>query len=107
MEDAGAPCYGSDLTGYMGSDYAEAEDVRKVEEGVLICKYQGKEMTVEQEKQFNKEVDMVIFYDMAKRYGFCTPYCECGCKDKPEQFSWENATLTKQRSQVQALLRVL
>jgi hypothetical protein len=39
MEDAGEGMYGSDLTGCMGYDYAEAEDVRAVKEGVLITKY--------------------------------------------------------------------
>ena len=39
MQDAGEAHYGSDLTGYMGSDCAEAEDVREIEEGVMITKY--------------------------------------------------------------------
>ena len=30
MQDAGDPYYGSELTGCMGCDYAEAEDVREV-----------------------------------------------------------------------------
>ena len=38
-------------------------------------------MTAEQEEQFNKEVEIVVFYHMAKKYGFCSPYCECNeCK---------------------------
>lgn len=40
MQDAGDANYGSDLTGYMGSDCAEAEDVRKIAEGLMITKYQ-------------------------------------------------------------------
>ena len=41
-------------------------------------------MTKEQIEKFDKEVEMVVFYDMAKRYGFCTPYCECGCQEAPK-----------------------
>ena len=35
-------------------------------------------MTTEQEEKFNKDVDMMQFYALAQKYGFCTPYCECG-----------------------------
>ena len=32
--------------------------------------------------KFEREVEMITFYDMAKRHGFCTPYCECGlCRE--------------------------
>ena len=36
-------------------------------------------MTDKDRENFEREVDLVVFYDMAKRYGFCTPYCECDC----------------------------
>lgn len=45
-------------------------------------------MTVEQEKQFNKELELVEFYTLAQKYGFCTPYCECGNCEAPEQINW-------------------
>jgi hypothetical protein len=31
-----------------------------------------------EKERYNRELDMVVFYTIAKRYGFCTPYCECG-----------------------------
>ncbi len=39
MEDAGESIMGSELTGCMGCGIAEAEDVRKIQEGVMITKY--------------------------------------------------------------------
>jgi len=39
MQDAGDPHFGSDLTGYMGSDCAEAEEVREIDEGIMITRY--------------------------------------------------------------------
>ena len=29
-------------------------------------------------KQFEREVEMIQFYSIAQKYGFCNPYCECG-----------------------------
>jgi len=31
----------------------------------------------EKKRRFERESDMVKFYTLAKKYGFCTPYCEC------------------------------
>ena len=33
-------------------------------------------------KEWEKEVELIQFYAMAQRYGFCTPYCECELCDK-------------------------
>lgn len=41
-------------------------------------------MTEKQEKKFKKELDLVQFYTLAKKYGFCNPYCGCNCSKKPE-----------------------
>jgi len=32
----------------------------------------------EQEEQFEREVEIIKFYSIAQKYGFCNPYCECG-----------------------------
>jgi hypothetical protein len=40
------------------------------------------EQKQEKEEKFNREVDMVVFYSIAKKYGFCNPYCECGMCEK-------------------------
>jgi hypothetical protein len=39
-------------------------------------------MTEREREKFEREVEMITFYDMSQRYGFCTPYCECGLCDK-------------------------
>ncbi len=36
LQDAGDPIMGSELTGCMGCGIAGAEDVRKIEQGVMI-----------------------------------------------------------------------
>jgi len=43
-------------------------------------------MTTEEKVKFEKEVDMIQFYALAQKYGFCTPFCECGmCReDRPK-----------------------
>jgi len=41
-------------------------------------------MTDKEQEKFEKEVDLVEFYTLAKKYGFCNPYCECNCSEKPE-----------------------
>lgn len=41
-------------------------------------------MTVEQKEKFEREVDMIQFYALAQKYGFCNPYCECGRCRKEE-----------------------
>jgi len=33
-------------------------------------------------KQFEREVEMIQFYSIAQKYGFCNPYCECGLCEK-------------------------
>jgi hypothetical protein len=39
-------------------------------------------MSNEDRIKFEREVEMIEFYAMAKRYGFCTPFCECGlCRE--------------------------
>lgn len=35
-------------------------------------------MKKEDEKKLIRELDIVLFYSLAQKYGFCTPYCECG-----------------------------
>lgn len=27
---------------------------------------------------FERQVEIVQFYAMSQKYGFCTPFCECG-----------------------------
>ena len=39
LQDAGDPVMGSELTGCMGYGLGEAEDVRKIEEGVMITTF--------------------------------------------------------------------
>ena len=39
LQDAGTSVRGSDLTGTMWTNPAEAEDVREIKEGVMICLY--------------------------------------------------------------------
>jgi len=39
MQDAGEGIYGSEQTGCMGYNMEEAEDVRKIIEGIMITKY--------------------------------------------------------------------
>jgi len=41
-------------------------------------------MTKEEEKRFEEELDMVKFYTLARKYGFCSPYCDCRLCKKPE-----------------------
>jgi hypothetical protein len=33
-------------------------------------------------EKFKKDLDITIFYSLAKKYGFCNPYCECGLCEK-------------------------
>ena len=60
-------------------------------------------MTKEKEKKFERELDIVQFYTLAKKYGFCNPYCECGLCKKPEQINWPIACFTR-RSNVSSSL---
>ena len=39
MQDAGEALMGSELTGCMGYQDEDLEDVRKIEEGVMLCHY--------------------------------------------------------------------
>lgn len=41
-------------------------------------------MTIEQKEKFEKELDIVQFYTIAKKYGFCNPYCDCELCEAPE-----------------------
>jgi hypothetical protein len=41
-------------------------------------------MTSKEQEKFEKEIELVEFYILAKKYGFCNPYCECGCLEKPD-----------------------
>ena len=42
-------------------------------------------MTDKEKEKFEKEVDMLRFYALAQKYGFCTPWCECNfCKKNQE-----------------------
>ena len=35
-------------------------------------------MTNYMELNFDRQVEIMQFYTLSKRYGFCTPFCECG-----------------------------
>ena len=30
------------------------------------------------ELSFDRQVEILEFYALSQRYGFCTPFCECG-----------------------------
>lgn len=38
----------------------------------------------EKERKYERELEIVQFYSLAQRYGFCNPYCECGLCEKVE-----------------------
>lgn len=40
-------------------------------------------MTIEQEEKLNRDIEIITFYSIAKKYGFCNPYCECELCNKP------------------------
>ena len=33
-------------------------------------------------ERFEREVEIVTFYSLAQKYGFCNPFCECGLCQK-------------------------
>lgn len=34
------------------------------------------------ELSFERQVEIMEFYSLAQKYGFCTPFCECGVCSK-------------------------
>jgi hypothetical protein len=34
-------------------------------------------MTEKDRKKFEREIEIIEFYNLARKYGFCIPYCEC------------------------------